>query len=268
MNNNTLPTASSALKPHHFPPGSAITRWAKASPDYADKLAATIALLRQACAKYQPITLACSLGAEDMLLLHLLQQEQLHCRVFVLETGRLNPETLELLGLAQQRYHSSERPIHIYRPDTQQAAQFVAEHGENAMYESMELRKACCHIRKMLPLAQALESQRAWITGLRREQSNARAAVPLQEDDSEHQGQPREKFNPLADWTWGDVWHAINSMSIPYNSLHDQLYPSIGCAPCTRAITLGEDFRAGRWWWENNALKECGLHVKSHSDSA
>jgi len=131
------------------------------------------------------------------------------------------------------------------------------------MYKSLELRKACCGIRKMEPLARALDGHAAWITGLRREQSNARAEVPLQ-DTSE----ARAKYNPLANWTWGDVWHYIATQAVDYNSLHDQFYPSIGCAPCTRAISLGEDFRAGRWWWEQESAKECGLHVKAEGATA
>jgi phosphoadenosine phosphosulfate reductase len=123
------------------------------------------------------------------------------------------------------------------------------------------LRKACCHIRKVEPLERALAGQRAWITGLRREQSSARAEVALI-DESE----ARAKINPLANWTWGDVWHYIEQYAVDYNPLHDEFYPSIGCAPCTRAISLGEDFRAGRWWWEQESAKECGLHVKPLND--
>jgi phosphoadenosine phosphosulfate reductase len=126
------------------------------------------------------------------------------------------------------------------------------------MYRSVELRKACCHIRKVEPLERALAGQRAWITGLRREQSAARAEVPLV-DESE----ARIKVNPLANWTWGDVWHFIKTNRVDYNPLHDEFFPSVGCAPCTRAISLGEDFRAGRWWWEQESAKECGLHVKN-----
>ena len=133
-------------------------------------------------------------------------------------------------------------------------------HGavDHYMYRSIALRKECCAIRKLEPLARALEGQKAWITGLRREQSTARADVP-QIDTSE----ARTKINPLADWTWGDVWHYIAINKVDYNPLHDQFFPSVGCAPCTRAISLGEDFRAGRWWWEDEAAKECGLHVKN-----
>ena len=140
--------------------------------------------------------------------------------------------------------------------------QFVAREGTDAMYRSIDLRKACCGIRKMEPLGRALQGQKAWITGLRREQSSARAEVPLV-DTSEVAATGLTKFNPLANWTWGDVWHCIATRGVDYNPLHDAFYPSIGCAPCTRAISLGEDFRAGRWWWEDEAAKECGLHVKN-----
>ncbi len=124
------------------------------------------------------------------------------------------------------------------------------------MYKSLDLRKQCCHFRKMEPLERALAGKKGWLTGLRREQSSARAEV----HDVEQQAE-RAKINPLADWTAGDVWHYISLNAIPYNPLHDQFFPSIGCAPCTRAVTLGEDFRSGRWWWEQESAKECGLHV-------
>jgi phosphoadenosine phosphosulfate reductase len=130
------------------------------------------------------------------------------------------------------------------------------------MYKSVDLRKACCHIRKVEPLERALAGKRAWVTGLRREQSSTRAEVPLL-DTADEAKTGRVKFNPLANWTWGDVWHYIKLHRVDYNPLHDEFYPSIGCQPCTRAISLGEDFRAGRWWWEDEAAKECGLHVKN-----
>lgn len=125
------------------------------------------------------------------------------------------------------------------------------------MYESIDLRKACCGIRKLEPLARMLKDRQAWITGLRREQSNNRSGMAAIEKDD----QGRAKFNPMIDWTWGDVWHYVKTFKVPYNPLHDQFMPSIGCAPCTRAIAVGEDFRAGRWWWEDEKAKECGLHV-------
>ena len=255
------PTSSLSAIPIHLEPVPATKLFAKPSAAYAEKLAATLALLRQATTDYQPISLACSLGAEDMVLLHMLHAAQLPCDVFVLQTGKLNPETLDLLALVQKTYGGA-RSIKACEPDALVVAEFVATNGEDAMYQSIELRKACCGIRKMVPLALALAGKRAWITGLRREQSNARADVPLQDADGVHDGLPREKFNPLADWTWGDVWYFIQENAVPYNPLHDQFYPSIGCQPCTRAITLGEDFRSGRWWGEQAGAKECGVHVK------
>ena len=134
---------------------------------------------------------------------------------------------------------------------------FVAKNGERAMYDSIELRKGCCAIRKLEPLSRMLKDRSAWVTGMRREQSANRGTVEFIEQDDKG----RTKFNPLADWSWADVWHYIALNDVPYNPLHDQFYPSIGCAPCTRAIAVGEDFRAGRWWWEDEGAKECGLHV-------
>jgi phosphoadenosine phosphosulfate reductase len=131
------------------------------------------------------------------------------------------------------------------------------------MYESIELRKGCCAIRKLEPLARMLNERDAWVTGMRREQSNNRGTVGFTELDDKG----RQKVNPLADWSWADVWHYIEQFDVPYNALHDQFFPSIGCAPCTRAIAVGEDFRAGRWWWEDEAAKECGLHVHETSES-
>ncbi|APW46376.1 phosphoadenylyl-sulfate reductase [Rhodoferax antarcticus] len=237
---------------------------ARASATFDTKLAQATALLQQATQDYAPgrpgvaprITLACSLGAEDMVLAHLVNQLQLNIGIFVLETGQLHPQTLALL----QRLKANSRvPVEVFTPVNESVLQFVAREGKDAMYKSIDLRKACCQIRKMEPLGRALAGKAAWITGLRREQSGARAEVPLIDtlDAS------RVKFNPLANWTWGDVWFYIAENHVDYNPLHDQFYPSIGCAPCTRAISLGEDFRAGRWWWEDESAKECGLHVKA-----
>ena len=231
---------------------------AKASADYAAKLAETQALLQRAAAEFSPITQASSLGAEDVVVTHLINSLQLDIPVFVLETGALHTETLALLERTQAH---SRAPVNVYRPVQASVIQFVRNKGQDAIYQSIELRKECCGIRKMEPLARALKGQRAWITGLRQEQSNARADVPLQ-DDGEVATKQLTKFNPLAKWTWGDVWHYIATNNVDYNPLHDAFFPSIGCAPCTRAISLGEEFRAGRWWWEDEAAKECGLHVK------
>ena len=231
---------------------------ANASPDFAIKLAETQALLQRAATEFTPVTQASSLGAEDVVITHLINHLQIDIPVFVLETGALHTETLALLERTQAH---SRAPIHIFRPASESVIQFVRDNGQDAMYQSIDLRKACCGIRKMAPLARALTSQKAWITGLRQEQSNARADVPLL-DESEVASRNLYKFNPLARWTWGDVWHYIAEKQVDYNPLHDQFFPSIGCAPCTRAISLGEEFRAGRWWWEDEAAKECGLHIK------
>ncbi len=237
---------------------SAEYRLAKASPTYEDKLGETRALLARAAAEYQPLTQASSLGAEDVVITHLINRAQLAIPVFVLDTGMLHAETLALLERTQA---TSRAPIHVYQPVNESVVQFVAREGTEPMYKSVALRKACCHIRKVEPLERALAGQRAWITGLRREQSSTRAEVPLI-DSSDEATLGRIKLNPLANWTWGDVWYYIAQNQVDYNPLHDDFYPSIGCAPCTRAISLGEDFRAGRWWWEDESAKECGLHVK------
>ena len=250
MSSSSLLSAGNASK--------ATTLNAHASADFADKLIETQALLQRAVAEFSPVTQASSLGAEDVVITHIINRLQLDIPVFVLETGALHTETLALLERTEA---TSRAPILVFRPVHESVIQFVRTKGQDAMYTSIELRKACCGIRKMEPLARALLGQRAWITGLRQEQSSARADVPLQ-DDSEVTTKNLSKFNPLAKWTWGDVWHYIATNHVDYNPLHDQFFPSVGCAPCTRAISLGEEFRAGRWWWEDEAAKECGLHVK------
>jgi phosphoadenosine phosphosulfate reductase len=250
---------TSSLISSRSAPAKATATHAQASADYADKLAQTQALLQRAAAEFKPLTQASSLGAEDVVITHLINRLQLDIPVFVLETGALHTETLALLERTQAH---SRAPIVVYRPVQESVLWFIRNEGQDAMYKSMQLRKACCNVRKMEPLARALQGQKAWITGLRQEQSNARADVPLH-DESEVQTKGLHKFNPLARWTWGDVWHYIAENGVDYNPLHDQFFPSIGCAPCTRAISLGEEFRAGRWWWEDETAKECGLHVKN-----
>ncbi len=245
---------------------SAIDLNARASANFESKLAQTIGVLSQVARDYAPlsaggaarISLACSLGAEDMVISHLINTQQLDIDIFVLETGMLHAKTIDLLARFQA---ASRAPVTVFRPVREATIEFVAREGRDAMYKSIALRKACCQIRKMEPLERALKGKAAWITGLRREQSNNRADVPLI-DGTDAQ---RIKVNPLAEWTWGDVWHFIGSNRIDYNPLHDNFFPSIGCAPCTRAISQGEDFRAGRWWWEDEAAKECGLHANASS---
>jgi len=232
---------------------SAISLYAKPSANFAQKLDASKALLQSAAAQYAPLTQASSLGAEDMVVTHLMQEAGIDASIFVLDTGMLHAETVALIARIEERYPVK---VDVYRPDAAAASAFVQANGTEAMYKSLDLRKQCCHIRKMEPMERALAGKKGWLTGLRREQSSARAEV----HDIEQQAE-RAKINPLADWTWGDVWHCISLNAIPYNPLHDQFFPSIGCAPCTRAVTLGEDFRSGRWWWEQESAKECGLHV-------
>ncbi len=257
---------------------SAIDLHARASTDFEAKLAATQTLLLQAAGEFANpsnfaalgfsyITQANSLGAEDMVVSHLINSMQLDIGIFVLETGMLHAETLLVL---EHLKVSSRAPVQVYKPVNEAVIEFVSREGKEPMYKSIALRKACCGIRKMEPLERALAGKKAWITGLRREQSGARAEVQM----LDRSDPDRLKFNPLADWTWGDVWHYIKLHEVAYNPLHDQFFPSIGCAPCTRAIALGEDFRAGRWWWEaeleGGAAKECGLHVApdAHASSA
>jgi phosphoadenosine phosphosulfate reductase len=175
--------------------------------------------------------------------------------VFTLDTGRLPEETHTLLDRVGSEYPI---PIHVYFPEASEVESWVAQNGVNGFYRSIAQRKQCCQIRKVVPLQRALAGKRAWVTGLRREQSTSRQALTVREWD---EANGLEKFNPMLDWTLDDVWTYIRTNQTPYNALHDRGYPSIGCAPCTRAVQPGEDIRAGRWWWED-ATKECGLHVK------
>ena len=223
------------------------------------KSAAALVLLREAVAEFGThgeLAFANSFGAEDMVLTDLILANALPITVFSLDTGRLPAETYTLIGEVEQRYGTK---LEIYFPDAGAVETFVRSHGINAFYDSVELRKACCGVRKMEPLRRALAGRKAWITGLRAAQSVTRAGLPVRETDTAN---GLEKLNPLSDWTETEVWAYIRMNEVPYNALHDQFYPSIGCAPCTRAIAVGEDVRAGRWWWENPETKECGLHVK------
>lgn len=214
-------------------------------------------LLKTVAQHYTPCALSSSLAAEDMVLTDMILRNKLAIEIFTLDTGRLPKESLDMIDKIRQHYHFS---IEIYRPDPQAVETYVRTHGLNAFYESIELRKMCCGIRKVEPLKRALQNKRAWITGMRRTQAVTRTDLPLQEHDAIH---GIEKFNPLALWTEAAVWEYIRSYQVPYNALHDRGYPSIGCEPCTRSIKPGEDIRAGRWWWEQADTKECGLHIKS-----
>ncbi len=203
------------------------------------------------------VVLASSLGAEDQVLTDMVSKIADSPRVIVLDTGRLNQETYDVLDISRKRYGIR---YEIYFPDAKKVEDMVRQKGVNLFYESVENRKLCCYIRKVEPLRRALSTRKAWITGLRREQSVTRQTLNLVEWDETH---GILKLNPLAFWTTEQVWSYIRTHNVPYNTLHDQGYPSIGCAPCTRAIQPGENIRAGRWWWENPEYKECGLHVKN-----
>lgn len=223
----------------------------------AEKLSETIELLKKIESSYQPAVFANSFGAEDVVITDLIAKNGLKIDVFSLDTGRLPAETYTLMQQIGATYPAVATTV--YFPNTQATEAFVNQHGINAFYDSVELRKACCGVRKMEPLKRALAGRKAWITGLRREQSPTRTDLGNQEWDA---GNGLEKFNPLIEWTEKEIWEYIRANNVPYNALHDKGYPSIGCAPCTRAITVGEDVRAGRWWWENPETKECGLHAK------
>ena len=220
------------------------------------KRAQVLSVLKDAANKFTAISFANSFGAEDMVLTDIIMREKLAIEIFSLDTGRLPVETYSLMAEAESAYNTK---LKVYFPKHEVVEQYVQTKGINAFYESIDLRKACCHMRKVEPLQRALNGKQAWITGMRAEQATTRANLPVQEFD---EGNKLEKFNPLSDWTEQEVWAYIRLHEVPYNKLHDAFYPSIGCAPCTRAVAMGEDVRAGRWWWEDPTSKECGLHVK------
>ena len=237
------------------------------SPELTDDLRAAVeaksqaalALLQSAVdvlGRQHEVTFANSFGAEDMVLTDLILRNKLPIEIFSLDTGRLPTETYDLMAETEKTYSTRLR---VLFPRLDVVESYVQSHGINAFYESVELRKACCHMRKVEPLQRALKGKKAWITGMRAQQSATRAELPVRQYDESN---GLEKFNPLSDWTEKEVWAYIRMHGVPYNKLHDQFYPSIGCAPCTRAVAMGEDIRAGRWWWEDPESKECGLHVK------
>jgi len=221
----------------------------------AQKTEQVLAVLEQAARDFSPAVFANSLGAEDMVLTDLIARHQPGLAMFSLDTGRLPQETYDLMQEVRAHY---DIPLRIYFPESAQVEEYVTLHGMNGFYDSVDARKRCCHVRKVEPLRRALLGRRAWITGLRREQAATRGTLELSAFDADN---GLQKFNPLLEWTNAEVWEYIRQHGVPYNALHDNFYPSIGCAPCTRPVTLGEDIRAGRWWWENPEGKECGLHV-------
>jgi phosphoadenosine phosphosulfate reductase len=221
----------------------------------AELVTMTSATLARVARDFSPAVFASSLAAEDMVLTDLILKANLPIGIFSLETGRLNQETLDVIGKVKAHY---DYDIQLFYPDPAAVEQYVTQNGLNAFYDSVDMRRSCCGIRKVEPLGRALAGKQAWVTGQRRAQSSTRAELAVQELDTAH---GMTKFNPLADWTEQDVWDYIRLNNVPYNALHDQGFPSIGCAPCTRAVQPGEDIRAGRWWWENPDSKECGLHL-------
>jgi phosphoadenosine phosphosulfate reductase len=201
------------------------------------------------------VALACSFGAEDVVLVDILCKLHRTPRIFCLDTGRLHSETYEVMDAIRDRYGIS---IETYFPQSAAVESMTRAKGANLFYQSIENRKECCGVRKVEPLGRALSGLRAWITGLRSAQAVTRADMPMVEHDAAHGG--IAKINPLIHWSETQVWDYIKTNKVPFNKLHDQGFPSIGCAPCTRAIKPGEDVRAGRWWWESPEQKECGLH--------
>lgn len=215
-------------------------------------------LLEWAARRFADRIAVCSaFGPEGMVLLHLVSQLEVPIRVFTLDTGRLPSETHELMMRCEERYGIS---IEVYAPDPLDLHEMIRRHGINLFHKSVALRELCCEVRKVRPLIRALDSLLAWVTGLRRSQAATRSEIARIEIDSGHHAMV--KLNPLAGWSEEQVWDYLNRHELPYNALHDRGYRSIGCACCTRPTNPGEDIRAGRWWWEKNSNKECGLHIR------
>ena len=226
------------------------------SPELEIKSQAVRNLLRRAVADLGSVTHASSLGVEAMVLMDIIWTHVPEIEIFSIDTGRLHEETHSLLERVQRRYG---RQIKLYYPNTQRLEQYVGRHGINGFYNGLEERLGCCAIRKLEPFKRAISRHKAWVTGVRREQSAARALGSAIEWDTQY---GLYKVSPLLDWTEREVWEYVRTLKLPYNPLHDRQYASIGCAPCTRAIEPGQDARAGRWWWENPESRECGLRPR------
>jgi phosphoadenosine phosphosulfate reductase len=205
------------------------------------------------------VGIASSFGAEDVVLIDMALKIDPFAKIFTLDTGRLHQETYEVMDAIRDRYGIA---IEICFPEEERVKEVTEKNGFNLFYRNTDMRKLCCIVRKVEPLQKKLKDLDAWVCGLRQEQAITRAAIGKVEFDPSHR---IVKVNPLADWTNADVWDYIRKNNVPYNKLHDRGFPSIGCAPCTRAIGPHEDIRAGRWWWEEPASKECGLHVGKSS---
>jgi phosphoadenosine phosphosulfate reductase len=222
----------------------------------------TVAQLRSAVAEYKKVCYANSLGSESMVLTDLIWNEVPDIEIFTIDTGRLYPETYDLIERVQQRYG---RRLRIYSPDAAPLENWVGEHGINGFRDGVEQRRGCCAIRKVEPFRRAVSGRGAWVTGIRKGQSASRALAAPVEWDGQY---GLFKVSPLLDWTEKEIWDYIRKKKLPYNTLHDTGFPSIGCAPCTRAVQPGDDERSGRWWWERSDSRECGLHPRRKEEFA
>ena len=222
--------------------------------EVADKSTQAQNFLSKSFNDYKNICFATSMGAEDMVIYDLINKMNRTIEIFTLDTGRLHAETYELISHVNSNFKNK---IKIFFPDASEIKKYVDNKGINDFYNSLDSRKECCRIRKIEPLKKALKGHDAWITGLRAEQSITRSNQKLNVRDSNFE---IDKISPLLNWKEDEIWAYIKINHVPYNKLHDHFFPSIGCQPCTRAISLGEDIRAGIWWWENPENKECGLH--------
>jgi phosphoadenosine phosphosulfate reductase len=216
----------------------------------------SISQLQSAVAEFKNVCYANSLGSESVVLTDLIWSAVPQIDIFSIDTGRLYPETYELIERLQKRYG---RPLRIYYPDAAALENWVGEHGINGFRDGLEQRRGCCATRKVEPFRRAISGRNAWVTGIRRGQSASRALAAPVEWDREY---GLHKVSPLLEWSENEIWEYIRKKRLPYNSLHDSGFPSIGCAPCTRAVQAGEGERSGRWWWERNDSRECGLHPR------
>jgi phosphoadenosine phosphosulfate reductase len=220
------------------------------------KIEQLVTALTRASKQYNSPAFSTSYSVEDMILLDLIAKNKLAIKIFTIDTGRLPEKTYALMDKVCERYAIN---VDVYFPDTQAIQELVHDHGHNGFYDSVEVRKTCCQVRKVEPLQRALKGRDAWITGLRRQQSPTRENL---RDTTWDETWQLQKLNPLLEWSHQDVWAYVVEFDVPYNALYDSGYASIGCAPCTRAIADGEDIRAGRWWWEAPESRECGLHTR------
>jgi len=231
-----------------------------------ERAAASVAQLHKAVAEFKNVCYANSLGSESIVLTDLIWGQaaaiEPAIEIFSIDTGRLYPETYDLIERVQQRYG---RALRIYYPDAAKIEGWVGEHGINGFRDGLEQRRGCCGIRKVEPFRRAIAGRGAWVTGIRRGQSASRALTAAVEWDAEY---GLHKISPLLDWTEKEIWEYIRKKKLPYNSLHDSGFPSIGCAPCTRAVQPGDDERSGRWWWERSDSRECGLHPRRKEEFA